>query len=489
MLFNRRKGNCSEMNCILHYVENTMKGIETSCPQSEYNIHKKIITYFNKLFENENRMSNAAKTVLDITSAISSFDVGMSYISTELMEFAGELAELSESNLAIVEETTATMNQVNDTVDGTADTLDQLSNKSQELAAQNDESKALLIEVTGLKEDVIQDTTIMNTKIEQLVGLTTEIEKIVESVQAIAKQTNLLALNAAIEAARAGEAGKGFAVVAEEVRKLADDTKSNLDGMRTFVTDIHAAATAGKESMDRALTSTTNMSEKIDMVSTTVGTNIEMLRGVVSSIGDIHGSMQGIKQATNDINTAMDTSSANAQTLTEMTQSIQRDATESVSYSKNISAIDDKLSEVTTDLYSGLKEGKHAVTNEEIHMRLQKAYQAHSNWLVTLKKIVDLMQLAPLQTNSKKCEFGHFYHALVLDHPAVVKEWNQIDGKHHEFHTMGDKIIDAVKRNDKTEADKLYQEADVISKEILSLLDAVDHKVQDLTKQGIKVFE
>ncbi len=480
---------CSEMKYIISYIKDSKDGEELKLPDSDHAVHSEVLDVFRQLFANEKRMSVAAKEVMDIASSLSSFDVGMAHISNKLLEFSKEIAQVSESNLAIVEEATATMGQVNDTIEHTAQTLDRLAGESGILAGKNNKSQELLNEVVSIKENVVEDTQIMNSKIDQLVNLATEVGKIVDSVQKIANQTNLLALNAAIEAARAGEQGKGFAVVAEEVRKLADDTKRNLDGMKSFVNDIHAASGEGKESVDRALESTGKMSDKIDIVSVTIGENIEMLKDVISSVSEINDSMKDISAAANDINNAMDVSSRDAQRLSEMTQDIRKDAEESVVFAKSISQIDDRISKVVADMYVGLKSGKHMISNTEVQEVIKKAVAAHSGWVNKLKDMVDTMSIKPLQTNPLKCEFGHFYHALSIEHPAIAGDWKKIEGIHRELHTIGVSAANAIKTKNKDKAAEHYGRAKALSENIISLLNSIDKQIDKLNGKNESIFK
>lgn len=444
---------------------------------------------FQRLYENEKKMADIAKELLDAVASLSSFDVNLAHISHDLMDYAGNLADLSTSNLAIIEETTASMNQANSSIDSVSNILNEISQESDTLLTENQSGHNLLIEVVKLKDEVVSDTNDTNVKIKQLAEMAVEIDKIVESVQGIASQTNLLALNAAIEAARAGEHGRGFAVVAEEVRKLADDTKENLSGMGNFVQRIRAAAMEGTESMQRTIESTNQMNDKMALVTDTIEGNVTQLTKVVADINNINISLQNVKDASQDIRLAMEGTSENAEALAEMAKNIHEISTQSVAFTKTISDIDNWLSDITTTVYSGLTTGDHTPSNADFHEALEKAQTSHQSWMETLKKIVDGRSMLPLQTSANKCVFGHFYYALPVSNAQINNEWRQIAPIHQELHDTGAAVIEAVKAGNMEKASTLCQKAEALSVQIVDLLKAINVKVEEMTRNGQKVFE
>jgi methyl-accepting chemotaxis protein len=114
--------------------------------------------------------------------------------------------------------------------------VDQIQNAIKQLSSGIDEQNGLFNQLTDRNREI-------TPKLDMLSQSTQKINDVMKLINEIAAQTNLLSLNAAIEAARAGEAGRGFSVVAQEVRKLAENTQTNVhvsdDAISSLIHDVN----------------------------------------------------------------------------------------------------------------------------------------------------------------------------------------------------------------------------------------------------------
>lgn len=179
-------------------------------------------------------------------------------------DIASKIIESSDSLAAISEETTASYQQMvhqmqeltscSNRANVISDVTEQQAREGQ---TQIQHQVQMMTDIMSTMMDVVNDVS-------KLTDFMKEMEGIMNIVSNIANQTNLLALNASIEAARAGEAGKGFAVVANEVRNLAEQTKTSTETVATLlkntdeqtkclvtsISDIRTTIEGGGQNMD-----------------------------------------------------------------------------------------------------------------------------------------------------------------------------------------------------------------------------------------------
>ena len=142
----------------------------------------------------------------------------------------------------------------------------------------NVETMAQRTRQTGSQsEAAVQDTTQgaqagreAEQGMSEIQEVTGRIVTAIQVIQDIARQTNLLSLNAAIEAAKAGNLGKGFAVVAEEVRKLAERSRSSAQEIQQLILTTQAAVAGGVQGVTVTLGNLEAIRARITSIATSV---------------------------------------------------------------------------------------------------------------------------------------------------------------------------------------------------------------------------
>ncbi|GAK55702.1 methyl-accepting protein RppA [Candidatus Vecturithrix granuli] len=126
----------------------------------------------------------------------------------------------------------------------------EISGNVSEQAKEGLHAVAVVIEGIQTIKSTVQDAA---ATIQRLGKESGRIGEVLEVINDVAEQTNLLALNATIIAAQAGEQGRGFSVVAEEIKGLAERTRSSTKEIAEIIASVQNEVKAGMKAMEICL--------------------------------------------------------------------------------------------------------------------------------------------------------------------------------------------------------------------------------------------
>ncbi|MEP2026575.1 methyl-accepting chemotaxis protein [Reichenbachiella sp.] len=264
---------------------------------------KEMADNFNLALDNvDGLLHQISKSTGVVDEASTEMKVTTEEMRTNTSEIASAIAEMSngaQNQVSKVDESSTLIEGILSSSNEMASKAETINLAAKNVAERSNKGLEMMNKVVFNMDDISEYSTKTQDSIKVLTERSKEITRVLGVITEIASQTNLLALNAAIEAAQAGDAGRGFAVVAEEIRKLAEDSRTSAKEIELLVSGVQKDTKGAADIIEIMNASVKNGSEAsseasdvfkqiLDSASENLNYSEEILNDTKLQIGDIN---------------------------------------------------------------------------------------------------------------------------------------------------------------------------------------------------------
>ena len=408
------------------------------------------------------RLANGRKQFAEIfekniraVMQISSLDLMLQHETDKILEISRSVAKAAE---VIFGTNTGSPSDKNNSLEELTNTIIKVSEETDEVYRKIETGQGELTAIRDLSDQAIEVSQEMGKDMDDLFEVINHMNDVISGIESISRQTNLLALNASIEAARAGRAGRGFAVVADEIRALAEETQKLTGSMGDFVEGIKTASQKSSGSTMNTIDALKSMTDKIGNIWKINDENQKR----VSHVNESVTSLAAVSEELSSTMAEMENQLTNSTDfMRDIGEELTKAAKPVVEIERTLDNVVKQMGKLSSDAFFHLE-------NHEFASYVHSAITAHQAWIENLEKMVKERVIVPLQLDSSKCGFGHFYYSITPDISGVRTIWDGLGEKHKKFHGYGSQVIQALFDEDYAKANQLCIEAREYSKELIS---------------------